>query len=56
MKPTEHREQSLRAYDDQSLMAAYKIAAGLPMDAIVSGKTRDQMIAFILKSEQAKRK
>jgi hypothetical protein len=56
MKPTDHREQSLRAYDDQSLVAAYKIAAGLPMNALVSGKTREQMISFILKAEQAKRK
>ena len=55
MKSREHREQALWAYDDQSLRTAYKIAAKLPMDSTVSGKSREQMISFILKAEEGKR-
>jgi hypothetical protein len=46
------REQALRAYDDESLKTAYKIAARLPMNNAVTGKTREQMIAFILDAER----
>jgi len=56
MKPRHDREQALRAYDDESLKAGFKIAAGLPMASNVEGKSREYMISYILRSEERKRR
>ena len=55
MKSRHDREQALRAYDDESLKAAFKIAAGLPMNSNVVGKSREYMISYILRSEERRR-